>query len=234
MAAQTHRNVVRHDFKNPAHRVARFQRRIHFRFHLQLRSRIHAPQWRCDVCAHGANFLPACGALQPDMPDLHRMARNFRPQRPQEQFRKRACSHPRRRFPCRSSFQHIPGIVKIKFLRTRQIRMTRSRCGQLFLLALQPFGIFDRQDFFPVRPIAILDAQCDGRANGLPVPYARKNLGAIFLNLLPPAAPVTQLPPVQLVVDELHINRQRSRQPRDKRQQRLPVRFPRSVKTQHK
>src|SRR6202030_1178633 len=49
----------------------------------------------------------------------------------------------------------------------------------------------------------------------------------------PSSASIPQLPPVQLVINKCHIHRQRSRQPRNKSQQRLPMRFTRGVKVQH-
>ena len=55
----------------------------------------------------------------------------------------------------------------------------------------------------------------------------------IEMALLAPAAPVTQLPPVQLVIDEVQIDGKGSRQVGNKRKERLSVRFPGPVKLQH-
>src|SRR5262249_47860393 len=90
-----------------------------------------------------------------------------------------------------------------------------------------------RQNLFPVRPVPILDPHRDRRANRLPASHASKNFRRIVLDLLPPAAAITQLPPVQLMIDVVHADRQRRGQSRHKREQRLPVRLPRRTKTQH-
>src|SRR5215467_3986795 len=68
------------------------------------------------------------------------------------------------------------------------------------------FGGFNGQDFFPVRPIPVLDAQGDGGANGFAVTYAGENLRVVFFDFLAAAASVAQLTAMQLVVDKLHID----------------------------
>jgi hypothetical protein len=63
--------------------------------------------------------------------------------------------------------------------------------------------------------------------------HAREDIGAIFLNFLAPAASVAELAAMQFVIDDRDVDGQTGGQAGDKRQQRLSVRFTRSVKTQH-
>ena len=69
----------------------------------------------------------------------------------------------------------------------------------------------------------VLDAESNGRANRLPVAHAGEHVRAVLFNFLAPAAAVSQLPPLQLVIDELQIHTQSRRQPGQERQQRLSV-----------
>src|SRR5580704_3356873 len=164
------------------------------------------------------------------------MACNFRPKLSQQLFRQRTRRHARRRLARPCPLQHIPRIMKIKLLRSRQVRVPRPRRHQLFQIRRANAAFrqsFHRQNLLPVCPVPVLDSNRDWRSNRLPAPHSRKNLRLVLLDLLPPAAPITQLPPVQLVIDKVHTDRQRRRQPRHKRQQRLPVRLPRRIKTQH-
>src|SRR5712692_4316571 len=111
--------------------------------------------------------------------------------------------------------------------------MPWARCHQLSRRPSIVISRFHRQNLFPIGPVAILNPQRNRRPDRLPVAHARKNLRSVLFDLLPPTASIAKLPPPQLVIDELHINRQLRGQPGDKRQQRLPVRFPRGVKTKH-
>jgi hypothetical protein len=125
--------------------------------------------------------------------------------------------------------------MKIKFLRAGQIGVAGPGCGEfLFLRGGLCFdGVFYWQEFFPVGPIAIFDTNSDRCADGLSMMDARENIGPIFLDFLAPTASITELPAVQLAIDYRDVDGQASRQAGDKRQQRLPVRFTSSVKTQH-
>jgi hypothetical protein len=80
------------------------------------------------------------------------------------------------------------------------------------LQVFSAFRVFHREGLLPIFPIAILDAQGDGRANRLPVPHARENFGLVFLHALTSAATVTQLSPVEFTLDESLIDRQSGRQ----------------------
>ncbi len=232
MAAQPHGNIVRHNFKNPAHGVPRFQDRVNFRLHFFLHRRINAPQRRIQVRARGVNFFPGGRFFQTHVADLNCVARDFRFEFPQEQFCKSASRHSRSRFARGSSLQNVPRIVVVEFLRPRKIRMARARRNKLSR-GSSVFRGFHRQDFFPIRPIAILDPQRNRRPDGLPVAHSGKNFRAVLFDLLPPAPSIAKLAPPQLVIDELHVNGHLRRQPGDKRQQRLSMRFTRGVKPKH-
>jgi hypothetical protein len=65
------------------------------------------------------------------------------------------------------------------------------------------------------------------------MPYPTERLGVVFLNLLPASASIAQLAAVQLAIDEVEVHAQAGRQPRNKGQQRLSVRFPGGMKLQH-
>ena len=93
--------------------------------------------------------------------------------------------------------------------------------------------ILNRQRLFPVRPIAVLDENRDGRANGFPLPHAGEKLGGVRFDFHPPAAPVAALAPLEVAVDRLKIHRQARRQTLDNRHQRLAVRLPCGVETKH-
>jgi hypothetical protein len=111
--------------------------------------------------------------------------------------------------------------------------MPRPRRHQLAFLPGGLRRFFHRQTIFPISPVPILNPQSHWRANRFSVPYAGKNVRPILLDFLPPAAPIPQLPPVQLMVNKRDIHRKRSWQPGNKSQQRLPVRFTCGVKVQH-
>src|SRR5258708_39289130 len=81
--------------------------------------------------------------------------------------------------------------------------------------------------------MAIFDSQRDRRADGLSVAHSGENVRAVLFDFLPPAASVAQLTAMQFVIDELQINGQSRGQAGQKRQQRLSMRFSRSVELQH-
>src|SRR5208282_5062775 len=201
-----------HDLKYAADGVSRFQRCIHLGHHFGLHCRIHAAQRRFDIRIQRANFVPRCGAFQAHVTHLNRVAGNFRAEFPQQHFCESARRHARRRFPRRSPLQDVSRIMKIEFLRAGQVRMAGPWRYQLSRSRFRRVRSFHRQNLLPIGPVAILDANSYRRANRLPVPHAREHLRAVFLDLLPPAAPVSQLPPVQLVIDEVQVHTQSRRQ----------------------
>src|SRR6516162_7840753 len=89
------------------------------------------------------------------------------------------------------------------------------------------------KDFFPVGPVAILDAQGHGSADRLAVADAGKNLGSILLDFLAAAAAVAQLAAVQLGVDELEVDRELGGKAGNVCEKRLSVRFAGGIEFQH-
>ena len=121
--------------------------------------------------------------------------------------------HARRRLPRRSSLQNVARIVKIKLQPARQVGVARTRSGQRAPRAAILSAILDGHGLLPVGPVAIFDAQRDGRADRLPVPNAGQRLDVVLLDLLPAAAPVAQLAPVQVAVDKIEVDAQTCGQP---------------------
>ena len=110
--------------------------------------------------------------------------------------------------------------------------MARAR-GDEFFGAGIILGGFDGEDFFPISPVAVFDAQGDGGADGFSVAHAGKNLGAVLLDFLAAAAAVAELAAVQLLIDKLDVDRQLRGQAGDKGEERLSMRFTGSVETEH-
>src|SRR5260370_39549211 len=99
--------------------------------------------------------------------------------------------------------------------------MAWARCDELALPRIVSRS-FHGQEFFPVRPIAILNSQRNRRTDGLSVAHSRKNFRSVLFDLLPSAAPIPKLPAQHLVIDEVHVHRQSRAQTRDNYQQVLP------------
>ena len=151
----------------------------------------------------------------------------------QQRFAERAGGHARRCFARRSALENVARIVKIEFLRSGQVRVAGPRRRQPPLGVVRALGVLHRQRFFPVFPVAIFDAQRDRRADGFPVAHAGEKVGLILFDALAPAAPVSQLPAVQLAPDEFQIHGNSRGQPGNPGDQRLPVRLSSSDKSQH-
>src|ERR1700674_863575 len=113
--------------------------------------------------------------------------------------------------------------MKIEFLRASEVGVSGPWGQQLSLVARGFGGSLDGQNFFPIRPIAIFDADSHGGPDGFFVPPAGENIGSVFLDFLASSAAVSQLPPAKLTVDEFQVHGQGSGQPGDKRQERLPM-----------
>ena len=118
----------------------------------------------------------------------------------QQRFRQRSGGHARGCFARGGALEDVARVVKIEFLRAGQIRVAGARRGQVALRVFRAFAILDRQRLLPILPVAIFDAQRDGRADRLSVAHAGENVRLIFFDALAPAAPVSQLPAVQFAV----------------------------------
>src|ERR1700723_1138458 len=103
--------------------------------------------------------------------------------------------------------------------------MARTRRRQWAASVAILSSVLDRQRMLPISPISIDDLESNGRANRLAVPYAAQRLDAVLFDLLPAAAPIAELAPVQFAVHKVEVDRQSSGQPGKPSQQRLSVRF---------
>src|SRR6266446_1312591 len=167
------------------------------------------------------------------MADLHSVAGDFRAELAQQQLSKSSGGYARGGFAGGSSFEDVPGVVEVKFLRTGEVRVAGAWCDEFLVLASQIRGVFHGQRFLPIGPVAIFDAQRHGSADGLAVAYAGEDVGAVFFDFLATAAAVAELAAMEFVVDEVQVDGKRRGQARDKGQQRLSVRFTGSVEAQH-
>src|SRR5205823_4526195 len=93
--------------------------------------------------------------------------------------------------------------------------------------------VLDRQSLIPILPIAVLEQDRNGRADGFPVPNPGKELGGVRFDFHPPAAPVATLPALEVAVNRLEIHRQSGRETLKNCHQRLAVRLPCCVETKH-
>ena len=124
--------------------------------------------------------------------------------------------------------------MKIEFQRAGKIGVAGSRRGQRAARCAVLGAVFDGHGAFPVGPVAIFDAQGDRRADGLPVADAGQRLDVVFLDFLPAAAPVAQLPAVQFAIDEIEVHAQTGRQAlRSRRCSACPCDSPAVTKLQH-
>jgi hypothetical protein len=109
--------------------------------------------------------------------------------------------------------------MKIEFLRTRKIGVAGARSDEFFGGGIVLGIVGDGENFFPVGPIAIFDAQGDGRADGLAVADSGENVSAVFFNFLATTASVAELAAVQLAIDEFEVDGEASRQAGEKCQE---------------
>ena len=169
------------------------------------------------------------------MPNLNGMAGDFRPEFAQKQLCERSRSNASRSLPRGSSLQNIACIMKIKLLRARKVRVPRSRSEKLLSSlpadsAVASTGrMFSQfaQSRFSIRS-AMWSPDCLTVLR-----HSRENIRSILFYLLTSAAPIAKLPPMQLMIDKVHIHRQRRGQARNKRKQRLSMRFTRRIELQH-
>ena len=81
--------------------------------------------------------------------------------------------------------------------------------------------------------VAIGHLQRDRAAQRHALPHAAENVDRVGLDPLPPAAAITALPPPQLDVDRLEVDRHAGRKAVDQRNQRFAVRFASGPVTEH-
>ncbi len=112
--------------------------------------------------------------------------------------------------------------------------MTWARSGERAPRIFRAGHILDGHGLFPVGPVAIFDAQGDRSADRLAVADAGQRFDAVFFDLLAAAAPVAELPPVQLPLQEIKIDRHTRRHAADPCDQRLTVRLSRCDEAKHR
>src|SRR5579864_833890 len=104
---------------------------------------------------------------------------------------------------------------------------------RVFTTTRSAVGILDGQGLLPIFPITVLDAYGNGRADRFSMAHAGQEFSLILFDFLPSAAPVSELPPVHLAIDEFQIDRNARGQSGDPGNQRLPVRFAGREESQH-
>ncbi len=162
------------------------------------------------------------------------MAGDFGAELAEQQLGKRGGGYARGGFTSRGALEDVAGIVKVKFLRTGEVGVTRARCHELFCWCIIFRRVFHWKNFLPVGPIAVFDAQRNGSADGLAVAYSGEDVGAVLFDFLAAAAAVAELAAMELVVDEVDVDRKGRGQSGNEGQQRLSVRFTGSVEAQHR
>lgn len=89
--------------------------------------------------------------------------------------------------------------------------MPRTRRSQVtlrvFTTARSTVSILYGQGLLPIFPVAVFDANRNGRADGLSVAYAGEKFSLILFDFLPSAAAVSELPPVHLAIHKFQIDR---------------------------
>ncbi len=151
----------------------------------------------------------------------------------EQQLCERSGSYAGGRFASRSAFEDVARVVKIKFLRAGEVGVARARGHQLLIVAVEVWRVLDGKGFLPIGPVAVFDAQRDGRADGFAVAHAGKDFGAVFFDFLTAAAAVAELAAVQFVIDEVEVHGQGRRQAGKEGEERLSVRFTGSVEAKH-
>ena len=104
------------------------------------------------------------------------------------------------------ALENVPGIRVVVFQRARKIGMTRTRaCDAAFGCGVTQ-NLASRHDFFPIRPVPILDHHGDRTSNGLPVPHSGEKTYLILLDFHAAASAIAALTPFQLIIDEFEID----------------------------
>ena len=112
--------------------------------------------------------------------------------------------------------------------------MTGARGHELLVMVCDIRRVLDGESFLPVGPVAVFDAQRHGSADGFAVANPGEDVRAVLFDFLAAAASVAELAAMELVIDEVYVDRKRGRQPGNEGQQGLSVRFTGSVKAQHR
>jgi hypothetical protein len=96
--------------------------------------------------------------------------------------------------------------VEIEFHRASQVRVTWARRGQRARF-FRSGDILHRQRLLPIRPILVIEAQSNRRADRLPMSNAGQSFDSVLFDFLAPASPIAELPAMQFPMDEFEVNR---------------------------
>src|SRR5262249_9054528 len=140
----------------------------------------------------GFDFVPGCGAIEADVANLNDVAGDFEAEITEKQASKSARSDAGGGFAGGRALEDVTGIVKIEFLGAGEVGMAGTRREELLLRSVV-LGGFDRENFLPIGPVAIFDAQGNGGTNGSAVTDASEDVGTILFDFLAAAAAVAEL-----------------------------------------
>ena len=159
------------------------------------------------------------------MPELDNVAPDLDAERREELFGECSARDAGRRLTGRCPFENVAKVTRLILLSAGEIGVAGPwTCDETRILRLlrERFG---RHHVVPVDEIAVLDRESDRRTERLAVTHAGDDLDRVGLDLHPPAAAVTLLPPPKLVVDGVNIDRQTRRKALDNGYEGFAVRF---------
>src|SRR5580658_676692 len=198
-------NLMRDHLKDSANGIAGARDLFYLLFHARLNFSVYATEDDLIPGGGSGNLIPRSGAAELDSAHADDMAGNLNSQMQQQQLGEGSSGHAGSRFPSRGAFEHVPGVGKVVFECSGKIRMAGPR--RFNGLVFGWIAGLDGQFLFPVLPVAVHDLDGDGRADRFAVAHAGKNVRLVGLDLHSPAAAVALLPPPQLPVDEVEIDR---------------------------
>ena len=172
-----------------------------------------------------------------DTADGGDVARDTNTEASEQQAGQRASGDAGRGLSGAGALEDVADIAVPVLDRTGQVRMSRPRPrdGRTVLGAGRAFRLLrlDVHRLLPVHPVAVANQQGDRRARGDAMADARKDLGAIALDLHPPAPAVAALTTTKLQVEGIDIELQARGHTVNGDDQRLPVRLASGEKSQH-
>ena len=129
--------------------------------------------------------------------------------------------------PGRRAFERVADVVVAVLQHAGEVGVTgpRQRDGLRSLAGRLALG---RPRRHPPRPVLVVDVAHDERerrSQGAPVPQACEHLDAVLFDLLPGRAAVAFLPPFQVGVDRLTVEREAGGEPAEDRHERGPMRL---------
>jgi hypothetical protein len=135
-----------------------------------------------------------------DRPDLDDVREDLDPERAQEGLGQRAARHARGRLARRRPLEHVAHVAEAVLLDAREVGMAGPREVDLGHVAVHRPRV---HPLLPVGVVAVADPQRDRAAERPPVSDAGRDLGAVGLDLHPPAAAVAELASREVAVDVL-------------------------------